>query len=68
MVHCRIVQGGARSLIRPGIWVTLLVEVMEDDKAVSSEGQRRRVLAVSAGASHTVALLCKWNLLLHLHF
>ena len=28
-------------------------------KAASSEGQRRRVLSISAGASHTVALLCE---------
>lgn len=36
-------------------------EGMGDAKASSSGGQRRRVLAVSAGASHTVALLCKPN-------
>lgn len=32
---------------------------MGDVKASTSGGVRRRVLALSAGASHTVALLCK---------
>lgn len=36
-------------------------EGMGDAKASSSGGQRRRVLSISAGASHTVALLCKSN-------
>jgi hypothetical protein len=32
---------------------------MEEDKAAGSEDSSRRVVSVSAGASHTVALLCK---------
>ena len=32
---------------------------MGDAKASTSGGVRRRVVALSAGASHTVALLCK---------
>lgn len=66
------VQGGAvvklgdsrdaRKLTLPA---AMEAEGMGDAKASSSGGQRRRVLSVSAGASHTVALLCKPNNTIH---
>jgi hypothetical protein len=52
----------ARELTLPA---AMEAEGMGDAKASSSGGQRRRVLSVSAGASHTVALLCKPNNTIH---